>query len=840
MAGPIVHVQSPPGAVASSSIFPQLPPELTDRIGAFVPPNDMACAFRCTCRAARDLFSAPRFTTLHLSQPGIPHDVFARKWAAPGACHSLSYRQRRQLTTLTAASGDVANLHAALAAAGLVPGAAELGAAAGAGRLHVCAWLRRRHNCCTADPTGDALVAAAAAGAAEGAAWLLSKGGACWSWAAVGAAAAAGHVALMDWLVAARPTAAAAAGPVAAAEARLAGGPHPCEPEPLRMSRALAAVAEGCGLGVLRRCCAAWPALWAEGGGAGGDDGGGGSGCAAAGTGYGGDGDGTSMQRAQRMQRLTAAADFATATTAHTGPGQGLEPGSGEAAVAAGGGQRAKRDAALVTRGHAALAAAAAEASVQRWRGHLLAAAARSGTADWQDKVTWLLGWAPDAPGLEEAGRMAFAGAAEARACGQGGGASTSSGGGDGGGGGGGDGGEEAACRMAWLAAQGLVPAESALLAAVRCRAAAAVDFLLAAPPAVSVGSGAAAAAVGEPAAAWPPLAVGEELVVAAAEVGDVGLLRRLLSEPRCEAVDALDALCAAAGGRHLAVLEFLTGPPERQQEGQGEAQEQDQEEGQEQAGSGEEVGEEERQENGEGEGEEGEGAAGSGRARRVRRRDQLRRAGLQLCGAALDDPLIANEAAERGSLEVLRWLAARRCPMDEFTLAAAAEGGCGAALEWLAGPRRVRLGASGDAWRQASWGDLATLRTLARLRVPLGPAGAGPAGAAATFLNMLVRAAAPLPVLRLMVEEARCPVDWEKARRGALRRRDESRRPLLDWVRQQAVAAAGLEGLGVGGAEGWKEKAVSAPGPPGRKILLHRHAEQDGDGDGGGGGEAL
>ena len=33
---------------------------------------------------------------------------------------------------------------------------------------------------------------------------------------------------------------------------------------------------------------------------------------------------------------------------------------------------------------------------------------------------------------------------------------------------------------------------------------------------------------------------------------------------------------------------------------------------------------------------------------------------------------------------------------MDEFTLAAAAEGGCGAALEWLAGPRRVRLGVSG------------------------------------------------------------------------------------------------------------------------------------------------
>ncbi|KAG2437704.1 hypothetical protein HYH02_011082 [Chlamydomonas schloesseri] len=828
-----------PRPAAPASPFPRLPPELAERIGAFVPPNDRACAFRLTCRAAAATFSGPRHTTLHLSQPGIPHDIFERKWAAPGACHALSYRQRRQLTRLTAASGDVANLQTALAAAGLVPGAAELGAAAAAGRLQVCTWLRRRHNVCMADPTGDALVAAAAAGCADGAAWLLSKG-ASWSWAAVGAAAAGGHVALVDWLMAARPAALAAQRACAAAAAAAAaygggGGPAvggtwagagaagAAAPEPLQLFSALAAVAEGCELAVLQRCFGAWTALLV----AGLNRGDSALGAAAATATAGGGGGAAARQHGSPV---------AAVVVAHTG--------SGEAAAAEGGELAGRRQAALVTRGQATLAAAAAQAAAERHRGPLLAAAARSSTPDWREKVTWLLGL-PAGPefSLEEAGGMAFAGAAEVN--GGGGGGSSPSGrhgadgsGGCAGGSDGGDGGAEAAARMAWLAALGLVPDASALLAAVRCRAAAAVELLLAAPPPATA-TGLAAAA-----AAWPPLPVGEEVVMAAAEVGDVRLLRRLLSDPRCEAADALDALCAAAGAQQLLVLEFLTG---HGREAEGGADEAEAGAGAGEALYGQRQEEEEEEEEKEEEEEETDAqeadAAGDGGSREQRRRRWRRRLGLQLCGAALDDPLIANEAAQAGSLEVLRWLAARRCPMDEFTMAGAAEGGCVAALEWLAGQQRVPLGASGDAWRQASWGDLATLRALAALRVPLGPAGAGPAGAAATFLGMLVRGGAPLPALQLMVDEARCPVDWEKARRGALRRRDESRRPLLEWVRQQAAAASGGEGgegaegtaggsgLSRGGVVGCR-KAAGAGAGAGPGMGLARQGREGGAAD--------
>ena len=51
--------------------------------------------------------------TVHLSEP-VPAKVFADKWAAPGAMYSLSYVDRIKLLSLTAASGEVANLQVAL------------------------------------------------------------------------------------------------------------------------------------------------------------------------------------------------------------------------------------------------------------------------------------------------------------------------------------------------------------------------------------------------------------------------------------------------------------------------------------------------------------------------------------------------------------------------------------------------------------------------------------------------------------------------------------------------------------------------------------------------------
>ncbi|KXZ53062.1 hypothetical protein GPECTOR_8g56 [Gonium pectorale] len=61
----------------------------------------------------------PEFASVRLSQPVPPH-AFAARWAAPGAMRDLTMEQRRQLLRLTAASGVMANLDAALEAVGFV------------------------------------------------------------------------------------------------------------------------------------------------------------------------------------------------------------------------------------------------------------------------------------------------------------------------------------------------------------------------------------------------------------------------------------------------------------------------------------------------------------------------------------------------------------------------------------------------------------------------------------------------------------------------------------------------------------------------------------------------
>ncbi|KAG2441484.1 hypothetical protein HXX76_003106 [Chlamydomonas incerta] len=113
-------------------------------------------------------------------------------------------------------------------------------------------------------------------------------------------------------------------------------------------------------------------------------------------------------------------------------------------------------------------------------------------------------------------------------------------------------------------------------------------------------------------------------------------------------------------------MLEFLTGQApagvgEEEEEAGEEAQEQSEEEGEEAQDAEGEAEDEEKQEGERKVGAQA-GQAATGQDQRQARRGaarerqaqerRLRRAGLQLCGAALDDPLIANEAAQAGSLQ--------------------------------------------------------------------------------------------------------------------------------------------------------------------------------------------
>ncbi|GFR45436.1 hypothetical protein Agub_g6815 [Astrephomene gubernaculifera] len=184
-----------------AGIWPQLQPELAERIISFLSPNEVACTVRLINKAAAAQFSGPRYTTVKLSSP-VPHHAFQRHWSRPGVTRSLTLKQREQLVCLTARSGSIPNLEAAVASTGLLSIAssyeAVLPAAAAAGQLEMCQWLQQR-NCLE----GSALEDAAGAGHRAICEWGLANG---WDRdlnvkKAMCAAAQGGHVELMEWLL---------------------------------------------------------------------------------------------------------------------------------------------------------------------------------------------------------------------------------------------------------------------------------------------------------------------------------------------------------------------------------------------------------------------------------------------------------------------------------------------------------------------------------------------------------------------------------------------------------------------------------------------------------------
>ncbi|KXZ53496.1 hypothetical protein GPECTOR_7g946 [Gonium pectorale] len=126
----------------SSCVWPQLPPELAERIVGCLDRSEIFASFRRVNKATARHFRGPQHTRVRLSEPVPPH-AFAAHWLAPGATRDLNLERRRQLVRLVAASGVQANLEVALQAAGFVGAVAEaFEAAAGAGHLPLCQWLQ--------------------------------------------------------------------------------------------------------------------------------------------------------------------------------------------------------------------------------------------------------------------------------------------------------------------------------------------------------------------------------------------------------------------------------------------------------------------------------------------------------------------------------------------------------------------------------------------------------------------------------------------------------------------------------------------------------------------------
>ncbi|KXZ49693.1 hypothetical protein GPECTOR_20g550 [Gonium pectorale] len=195
----------------SSGVWPQLLPELAERILDRMDRNDIAATFRLVNKATAEHFSGPLHTIIHLSEP-VPLYAFAAHWLTPGATRGLTLERRKKLVRLVAASGVLPNLEVALQAVGFV-GAARTAflAAAGAGQLSTCQWLwnhsrGRAEAPLDACSTDDALDSAAGGGHRRVCEWLLSTLHSTLQHEAAFAAARGGHGDLAEWLLRRLPT----------------------------------------------------------------------------------------------------------------------------------------------------------------------------------------------------------------------------------------------------------------------------------------------------------------------------------------------------------------------------------------------------------------------------------------------------------------------------------------------------------------------------------------------------------------------------------------------------------------------------------------------------------
>ncbi|KXZ48494.1 hypothetical protein GPECTOR_27g664 [Gonium pectorale] len=230
----------------AASVFPELLPELAERIVGFLDRNEVATSFRPVCRATAAQLRGPEHTTIRLSQP-VPPPAFATHWLAPGATRGLTWAQRLQLVSLTAASGVVANLEVAARAADCTLRYHTFLDVAATGHLESCKWVWE-HGDKWSNPY-DALAAAAGSGHAHVCEWLLSLDPSLWTWAvaesSAGAAARGGHAELAEWLLQRIDALVPAAATVERSRKRVRG-------------KVLLGLARGCDLATLQRFWERW------------------------------------------------------------------------------------------------------------------------------------------------------------------------------------------------------------------------------------------------------------------------------------------------------------------------------------------------------------------------------------------------------------------------------------------------------------------------------------------------------------------------------------------------------------------------------------------------------
>ncbi len=136
-------------------------PELLEYIASCLPVPHVAYGLRPVCKGTAAILSAPKYKAVRLSQ-SCPAFAFQERWGCNTAYTQLKLSQRQQLLSMVAATGEVQNLECVMAHAPGCWGKPTLVSAARAGHLSVLQRLVAK------GATIDAHVLDAAAGRSSG------------------------------------------------------------------------------------------------------------------------------------------------------------------------------------------------------------------------------------------------------------------------------------------------------------------------------------------------------------------------------------------------------------------------------------------------------------------------------------------------------------------------------------------------------------------------------------------------------------------------------------------------------------------------------------------------
>ncbi|KXZ54008.1 hypothetical protein GPECTOR_5g119 [Gonium pectorale] len=173
--------------------------EVVESVAEFMEPNEVACSLRPVNKFTADVLS--KHKVVRLSKPAPTH-AFSKHWSDRSVQRRMSVKQRRDLVRLTASSGSTANLQVALDDVGCLAGLeTAMAAAASFGHLEACKLLHDHGCACDA----AALAAAARTGRLDVVQWMLLSAGCPFSLQSLEAGAAAGHDAVCDWIISIAP-----------------------------------------------------------------------------------------------------------------------------------------------------------------------------------------------------------------------------------------------------------------------------------------------------------------------------------------------------------------------------------------------------------------------------------------------------------------------------------------------------------------------------------------------------------------------------------------------------------------------------------------------------------